>query len=188
MRADGRELASLAELRDEVWQMLYAEHIAPLITRIADITGISVPLLWTNTAEWVGVISEAAREYLDDEAADPFMADRRTILAAERLPGIDAVNPLRGRLDWTPLERDAYPYELATRRLCCLTYLLDDRFGRLCATCPQLPPDEKVALVIERHGVPVGAPGGAAERKAIERGLERPATRKVRRSDQTQSS
>jgi ferric iron reductase protein FhuF len=179
--ADGRRFESLTELRNEVCQKLYAEHIAPLITRIADISGISAALLWTNAAEWIGVISEAAREYLGDEAAEPYLADRRAILATDRFPGIDLANPVRDRLDWTPLERDAYPYEVATRRLCCLTYLLDDRYGRLCASCPQLPLDEKVALVLERHGASVGTPGGPAERQAIERGLQRPALRKARR-------
>lgn len=180
LRCDGRRFESLAELRDEVWQKLYAEHIGPLITRVADISGISAALLWTNAAEWAVVISEAASEYLGDESATPYLADRRAVLTAGRLPGVDTMNPLRDRLDWTPLERDAYPYDVATRRLCCLTYLLDDRFGRLCVTCPQLPLDEKVALIIERHGVPVGAPGGAAEQKSIERGLQRPSMRRRR--------
>jgi hypothetical protein len=183
--AEGPVLETLAELRTHVWHALYGEHIGPLIARVADITGISTALLWTNTAEWVGVISQAAREYLGEESAQPFMADQQAILVAGRLPGVDNdVNPLRDRLDWTPLERDSYPYELATRRLCCLTYMLDDRSGRLCASCPQLPLDEKIALVLERHGVPADAPGGEAEKQATERGLQRPSMRKVLQAKQ----
>lgn len=179
LQADGPVLATLDELRTRVWQSLYADHIAPLIARIGSSTGISETLLWTNTAEWIGVISEAAREYLGDEAAEPYLADREALLSASRIPGIDGVNPLRDRLDWTALERDRYPYEVATRDLCCLTYMLDDRFGRLCVSCPQLPLDEKIALIEERHGVPAGVPSGAAEQQAINRGLQRPSMRKV---------
>jgi hypothetical protein len=183
----GPVLNSLIELRNSVWRSLYGDHLAPMLARITAITGISEALLWTNAAEWIAVISDSAREYLGDESAEPFMADRLAILSAAQLPGVQGVNPLRDRIDWTPLERDTFPFEVATRRLCCLTYMLDDRFGRLCTNCPQLPMDDKIALINERHGVPAGAPGGAAEQRSIDQGLQRPSMQKALEAKQQRS-
>jgi ferric iron reductase FhuF-like transporter len=180
LRADGPVLETLAQLRAEVLQKLYGQQVAPLIDRIAIITGISTGLLWTNVAEWAGVISRASKEKLGEDAAAPYLADEQAILTADRLPGLDEhANPLRDKFEWTQLERDSYPYEVASRKLCCLTYMLDDRFGRLCGSCPHLPLEDKIALWQERHHASASASGGAAERQAIERGLQRPSMQRL---------
>jgi hypothetical protein len=49
----------------------------------------------------------------------------------------------------------------------------------LCQSCPFLPVPDRIALIRERHGVPMGTPGGAAEKRSIERGLDRPSTRRI---------
>ncbi|MFG1626135.1 IucA/IucC family C-terminal-domain containing protein [Kribbella sp. NPDC049227] len=185
---ESRAVKSLDEFRAEVGRRLYGEHLAPLIARVAAITGISASLLWTNAAEAVAMISESALEYLGDEAARPYLEDRRALLDADRLPGLDDVeNPMEGRMHWIALDRDTYPYGLETRSLCCLTYMLDDRLGRLCSNCPHLPDDEKLALLLERHDAPVGGPSGEAEQKAIQRGLQRPSMRRALRAKESRS-
>jgi ferric iron reductase protein FhuF len=180
---EGRTLDSLAELRLRVWQSLYADHIYPLIALIVENVKISPALLWTNVAEWIGVIPAAAEEYLGERESTPFLADRDALLSSDHLPGIpDVPNLLRDREYWTPVSTNSYPREVPTRRMCCLTYLLDDRFGRLCGNCPNLPLDEKIELARERDHQPAGAPGGTAERRAIARGLQRPAIRRLLRA------
>lgn len=178
--ATGPVLDSLDELRAHVWRSLYGEHLAPFVAQIADATNLSPALLWTNVAERVAIISELAREYLGEDAALPYMDDRRVLLESDRLPGVTAeANPLRERLDWTPVNDGSDLQEVANRRLCCLSYLLHDRFGRLCSNCPHLPVEEKVALIRERHGQPVEARGGEARNRAIERGLQRPSVQRL---------
>lgn len=182
---DGTTVESLADLRSHVWRSLYAENLYPFITSIVESVKISPALLWTNVAEWVGVIADAAVQCLDERASEPFVADRDALLSAAYLPGIpDVPNLLHDREYWTPLDTNTYPYEIPTRRLCCLTYVLDDRFGRLCGSCPDLPHDDKVALARERDHAPAGETGGAAERRAIARGLQRPAMKRLLRANE----
>jgi hypothetical protein len=119
------------------------------------------------------MISDAAEEYLDPDDGAPFVAERRAILEAAALPGVPGPNPLAGRVVWQPTGETSFPTSIHTREACCLCYLIPDRLGRLCQNCPFLPFDDRVALTRERHGVPMGTPGGPAERVAIERGLEK---------------
>lgn len=174
LRAADRET-----LRAEVWRRLYAEHLLPVFARMVDITHVSPALLWCNAAEWVGILSDAAVEYLDQDEAEPIVAECRALLDAPTLPGVPGGNPLGDRLEWIPGDGNGFPETVQTRSQCCLTYLLDDRFGRLCQSCPYLPLSDRIALVRERHGVPMGTPGGAAEQRAIERGLARPSARRA---------
>lgn len=69
-----------------------------------------------------------------------------------------------GRYDPEPAD---FPNGVGRRRICCLTYMLEDRLGRQCGTCPFLSLDERIAMVREEHGVPMGAPGGPAQARAI---------------------
>lgn len=168
----GPVVDTLDELRRHTWGRLYGENIGPLFEGITSVLGVSSKLLWANAAEWVGTISDSAEEYLAPEEAEPFIAERQALLEAERLPGIAGPNPLRGQLEWVSVGGTGYPRAVQTRRRCCLTYLLPDRAGRLCQNCPYLPLEDRVALIRERHGVPMGRPGdGPAERRAMELGL-----------------
>jgi hypothetical protein len=113
--------------------------------------------------------------------------------ASKRRPAITMVNALpqivadlhgsQGQVS-RPVDRDTFPYELESRSLWCITYMLDDRLGRLCGNCPHLPDDEKIAMALERHGVPSGAPSGEAEKRAIEHGLQRPSMRRALQAKQ----
>jgi ferric iron reductase protein FhuF len=169
----GRSVETLTELRDHVWARLYGDHIAPLFERLWEVTKGSRSLMWSNAAEWVGLVSDAAEEYLGAEVAPPFVADRIALLSEHKLPGVEGPNPLLDRLDWVPTGSSEFPQEVQTRRMCCGTYLIEDRDGRLCQSCPFLPPKDRAALVRERHGVSMGQPGGQAEQVSIDRGRAR---------------
>jgi hypothetical protein len=151
----GPAVRTLSELRQRVWRGLYAQNIAPLFEQVTAQVGVSAKLLWANAAEAVGMISDAAEEYLGPIEAQPFIIERRALLEAESLPGLAGPNPLRGQLDWVPVAGSGNPAAVQTRRMCCLTYLLRDRHGRLCQNCPYLPVADRVALIRERHGVAV---------------------------------
>jgi hypothetical protein len=176
----GRTVDTLDELRQYVWRQLYGENLWPVLDLAIGIGRIAPGVVWTNAAEWPGLLGESAVEYLGEDAAAPFVAEAEALLEAPALPGVpDGTNPLAGTFEWLPGDGNGFPETVQTRRVCCLTYLLADRFGRLCQTCPYLPLPERIALVRERHGVPMGTPGGAAEQQAIQRGLDRPSTRHV---------
>jgi hypothetical protein len=169
----GTTVATVGELREHVWRGLYAGHIAPLLAGVRQITRVTRGLMWTNAAEWVGMVSDGADEYLPPDQASLFVADREALLGAPALPGLDGPNPLLDRLDWVPVDEPDFPHGVQSRRTCCGTYLLADRGGRLCQSCPFLPLDDRMALVRERHGVSMGQPGGPAEQRSIELGRSR---------------
>ena len=112
-------------------------------------------------------VSDAADEYLGPERARPYYEDRLALLGAPSIPGIAGPNALRGLVDWPAIDAPDFPHGVQTRRICCVTYLLPDRLGRLCQNCAFLPLGDRVALIRERHGVPMGTPGGPAEKHSI---------------------
>lgn len=176
----GPSVETLEELREYVWRKLYAENLWPVLQLLIEIVKINPGVVWTNAAEWPALVGDSAVEYLAAEVAEPFATEANALLAAPRLPGLPAeVNPLGGRFEWLPGDGNGFPDTVQTRKACCLTYLLADRFGRLCQSCPYLPLADRIALVRERHGVPMGAAGGPAQQRSIERGLARPSTRHV---------
>jgi Ferric iron reductase FhuF-like transporter len=171
---DGPIVDTVDELRQYTWQKLYGEHLAPLLGVVRDVTRVSHALVWTNMAEWVGVLSDAADEYLSAEDARSVVDDRVAVLEADSLPGVPGPNPLRDRLEWIPYDAPDFPHGAQVRKHCCMTYLLLDRLGRLCSNCGFLPLEERVALSRERHGVPLDAPqSGPALERAVQIGLER---------------
>jgi hypothetical protein len=177
----GRSLDTLAELREYVWSRLFGAHVGPVFTRMVEVVpGSGEALLWTNAAEYVGMVSDAAEEYLTGDAAKPYVADRRALLDAADLPGVRGPNPLRDKIEWIPTGTGGFPEAVQTRRLCCLTYLLADRDGRLCQNCPHFSLDDRAELMRERHGVAIGGPTGPAEARAHEVGHERPSMRRRR--------
>jgi ferric iron reductase protein FhuF len=164
---DGRSVATLRELREHVWRKLYGEHIAPLFARVLEVTRVNPSLVWTNAAEWVANVSDAADEYLDPREAAPFVEDREALLGADAIPGVSGPNPMRGLIHWRAFDAPDFPHGVQTRQVCCVTYMLPDRLGRLCQNCDFLPLEDRVALIRERHGVPMGTPGGPAEKTSI---------------------
>lgn len=164
---EGREVATLGELREFVWRKLYAENLAPLFARTREVTRVATNLAWTNAAEWVANVSDAADEYLTPEEAKPYREDRLALLDAPTIPGIPGANTLRGLVDWLPYDAPDFPHGVQTRGICCVTYMLPDRLGRLCQNCGFLPIQDRVDLIRERHGKPMGTPGGPAEKHSI---------------------
>jgi Ferric iron reductase FhuF-like transporter len=170
--ATGPVVETVDELRAYVWGKLYGENIGQMFDAVLAAVNVAPRLLWANAAEWVGMVADAAEEYLDPASAAPFVAECRALLEVDRLPGLAGPNPLRDQLDWVPYhDGRGYPHAIQTRRVCCLTYLLKDRYGRLCANCPYLPPADCAALIRERHGVSQSGPRGEAEQQAIRQGL-----------------
>ncbi len=167
-----RSVSTLVEARDHVWRTLYGAHLAPLFETVRSITRVSARLLWTNAAEWSGMISDSADEYLGGEGRF-YVEDSRALLRSPAIPGVPGDNPLRGLVVWDEVSHPRYPHGIHRRMSCCLTYLLDDRRGRLCQNCPLLPIDKRLALVRERFREEMGTGGGPAEREAIRHGLRR---------------
>ena len=168
------------ELRRHAWRKLYAEHLAPLFDAMGEVAKGGTRLAWTNATEWVVYVMDAAEINLDATAAKPIRDECKTLLAAERLPGLDdRANPLHDRMEWPAGDGNGFPEVVPTRKLCCLSYLISDRSARLCATCPHLPLEDRISLLRERHGVSTGAPEGAAEKRSIEVGMNRPSFRRA---------
>lgn len=163
----GREVATVRELREYVWRKLYAENLVPLFARVHELTKVSRDLVWSNTAEWCSTLSGAADEYLDPARAVPYVEDRVALLEGPELPGVPGPNPMRGLIRWDPYDAPDFPRGVEMRKVCCVTYMLPDRLGRLCSNCPHLPFEERIALVREQHGQPMGTPSGPAEQRAI---------------------
>ena len=65
----GPAVSTVGELRHYVWSSFYCEHLTPLFTRVAELTGASPKLLWSNAAEMAGLVGDSAEEYLDPVAA-----------------------------------------------------------------------------------------------------------------------
>jgi hypothetical protein len=170
---EGPVVDSLAELRAHVWRKIYAENVVPLFERVHQVTKVAPRLLWSNCAEWPAMVSDAAEEYLNSGRARAYVEDRIAVLQADALPGVAGPNPMRGLIEWLPTGAPEYPNGVQTRKVCCVTYMLPDRLGRLCQNCSLLSAEDRVALMRERHGVPMGSPGGPAEQRAIEVGLTR---------------
>jgi hypothetical protein len=175
---DVPRVGSRDELRHIAWGNLYGDHLAPLYRRLATLTKAAPALLWTNAAEWPAMIHEAAAEYLESDAAAPFIEESLALLTADALPGVDDIAaPLRDRIEWLKVTGNDGEQLVQTRKMCCLTYLLADRFARLCQNCPYLPPEDRVALAEERHNMAMGSPAGDAEKRAIAKGMQRPSIR-----------
>jgi hypothetical protein len=180
---DGRVVDTLGELREIVWRALYGDALAPLFATTAQIVKAAPSLHWSNAAEAAGILSDAAEEYLGEAEARPFIADRHALLEADTLPGVRGPNPMRGLLTWIPGDLPEVPSGVMTRRVCCLSFYMPDRLGRLCQDCEFLPLDERIALIRERHGLSQTAPRGPAEEQAKRRGMEKVAARAARRAE-----
>jgi hypothetical protein len=171
---DGPVVETLDELREYVWNNLYARNLAPMFTTATELVNVPERLLWTNAAEWVATVMDVATIFLDSAGAAPFVADCQTLLATDTLPGLAGPNPLRGRLEWLPYDGAEPRQGIQTRHLCCLVYQHTDRDGRLCQNCPLLPLPDRAALVRERHGAGVNKQGdGPAEQRCVEVGRDR---------------
>ena len=126
-QVDARATATLAEAREHVWGTLYGQHLAPFFELIRSLTRVSERLLWTNAAEWVGMVSDSADEYLSD-AGRPYVEDRRALLSASR-PG-RWKRSRRRELD--DHERDDRDYEQGQEPQGCPP---QDRYPHGCLLC-----------------------------------------------------
>jgi hypothetical protein len=168
----GPSVATIEQLREHVWANLYARNLAPLFATAVGVVNVPERLLWTNAAEWVGVVMDSAIEHLPPALAAAVVAECRALLDAESLPGLDG-NPLRGLVEWFAFDDDEPRQGIQTRHLCCLTYRHTDRRGRLCQNCPLLPLQDRAALVRERRGAGLMKTGGPAELRSLQLGLTR---------------
>ncbi|TCO46471.1 ferric iron reductase [Actinocrispum wychmicini] len=165
----GPAVATVEQLREHVWTSLYARNLAPMFAAAVSLVNVPDRLLWTNAAEWVGVVMDAAIEYLPPALARPVVTECHALLDARTLPGL-AGNPMRGLVEWFAFDDKEPKQGIQTRHLCCLAYLHSDRAGRLCSNCPLLPLPDRAALVRERRGFGMVHPREPAD-AAIETGL-----------------
>jgi ferric iron reductase protein FhuF len=170
----GPIVPTVADLRDYVWRRLYADHLAPVYALALDVVPVAPHLVWSSAAEWAGLISDLAEAHLDAAAARPYVADRRALLGAARLPGLPRPNPLQDMVEWSPVAGDGHPAAVQTRRHCCITFLLEDRFGRMCDNCPYLSLEDRAALVRAKHGRLAGSPQSPEEQSIMRRARELP--------------
>ena len=175
---DGRQVESLEELRRAVWASLYGAHLAPMLTLLRDLTGGPQTLMWTSAAEYATMLADDAEELLPAEERAPYVGDRAALFGAAHLPGVSGPNPMRDAIAWFPV--DGYPFpSVATRRLCCLSYLLAMRDGALCSSCPHLPLADRAALAYEDQRRPVDGEVGAARERSRQIGRQRPSFGRV---------
>jgi ferric iron reductase protein FhuF len=180
----GPVVPTVADLRDLVWRRLYADHLAPIYALALEVVPVAPRLVWSSAAEWAGLVSDLAEEHLAPAAADPYVADRRALLAAPTLPGVPGPNPLLDKVDWHAVAGDGHPEAVQTRRHCCITFVLEDRFGRLCDNCPYLSLEDRATLVRAKSGRPAGSPASQEEQAVMRRALEVPAVARAMRSRQ----
>jgi Ferric iron reductase FhuF-like transporter len=145
----GPAVATIEELREHVWTNLYARNLARVFATSVSMVNVPERLLWTNAAEWVGVVMDAAVENLPAPLAGPIVTECHALLDARTLPGLGG-NPMRGLVEWFAFDDEKHGIQ--TRNLCCLTYLHSDRKDRLCSNCPILPLPDRAALVRKRRG------------------------------------
>lgn len=146
----GPVVATVEQLREYVWTNLYARNLRRLFDIAVGMVNVPARLLWSNAAEWVGVVMDSAIGNLEPDRAEPIVAECRAVLTAETLPGFGGEpNPLRGLVEWKPFDGGE---GIQTRHLCCLVYQHTDRHGRLCWNCPLLPLPQRAALGRERLG------------------------------------
>jgi hypothetical protein len=167
---DGQTVATIGELRAHVWKQLYGEHFAPLIALTQETTRATGSLLWTNAAEMVAFVADQAAALLDPTEAAPFVEDADALLNADVVPGIAGPNPMRGLIEWVPVDEPDFPRGVQLRPHCCITYVLPVRTGLLCGNCPFLPLEDRIALMRERLE---GGRGGPAELRSIEIGRKK---------------
>jgi hypothetical protein len=179
---DGRSLSTISELREFVWAKLFGENLAPVLNLVHQVGRVSERFLWTSVAEIVALISDEAAQNLDAATSARYIADSRALLLATTLPGLAGPNPLHGMVEWCSADGPRGRIDVRTRRLCCLSYLLDVRDGSLCQSCPHLPLPDRVALADEER---VDVPGSPAAARAREIGRQRRAFQRAR-ADQAQ--
>jgi hypothetical protein len=172
---DGQMVETIGEVRAHVWKQLYGEHFAPLIALTQETTRATGNLLWSNAAEMVAFVADQAVALLDPTDAATFVEDADALLNADVVPGIAGPNPMRGLIEWVPVDDPDFPRGVQLRPHCCITYVLPVRTGLLCGNCPFLPLEDRIALTRERLS---GGRGGPAELKSIEIGR-----RKLRTAD-----
>jgi ferric iron reductase protein FhuF len=102
-------------------------HLTPLVTALADVSGLAPRVLWSNAGNVFDfVVRQAGMEPLVDRAG---LAAAERLLASRRLPSGDP-NPL-----FEPVRIVTEgEQQRRRRRVCCLRYLHPTQ--SLCATCP----------------------------------------------------
>jgi ferric iron reductase protein FhuF len=143
--AQGREVSTLEQLREEVLSKYFA-HLAWSFSEVIASIKVSPQLLWSTAAEQIdGVYENAA----DGPAAPVFAraeSDRERMLFADRLPGIAAVNPLRDLLFWERAEGPEAGHRIQVRRVCCANFVVPGRAQRYCRNCDIITPQRRIEM------------------------------------------
>lgn len=114
--------------------------LAPAITRLSAVGGLSPRVFWSNAATMVAWLYEhwAALPGWEEAAA----ACRRQVVEESRPDG--RANPLRDHIVYRPCDVPGFEAGARMRKVCCLR----DRVGqRLCSSCPKIEPAERDRLL-----------------------------------------
>lgn len=132
---------------------LFHEHAAPLISLVADYTGVSQAALWHTIAY---AISYWKQEWLS-ESPTPELKDRierwfqyATARSNPAWLPDKSINPMSCEfrtLD-DPLHEER---KILIRKACCLNYKLPDEERSYCYTCPMISDEQRLEQYLEAH-------------------------------------
>ncbi|WP_332302870.1 siderophore-iron reductase FhuF [Rhizobium sp. GR12] len=124
-------LAITPRTAEERFSFVIDAHIAPVISAIARVSGLSRKVLWSNA----GNIVENVLSYCEKSAPAKISVEQaRVLLGARRLSDGEA-NPLFEPVRYPELDGA----KVRKRRVCCIRYLIPSL--AYCKTCPLLKQD-----------------------------------------------
>lgn len=115
-----------ASTEDALWPDLMAAHLVPFVEQLAERTGVTRRVLWSNA----GNLFESFIQRLDEVHPDlPGLGPARQLLEIAEGPD-GQPNPMFQPVTYLPRAGG----QQRMRRICCMRYLVPDRV--FCTTCP----------------------------------------------------
>jgi ferric iron reductase protein FhuF len=131
-----KTFASEDALRQTVFQKLFVETLAPLSLRVAEVTGLSLRILWGNIGNYIAYFFDQLRK--DDVLAEPAARDEAALMSDV---GYD-ICPIEKTSQLYFIEEATPPQWVRIRSTCCLWCHLST--GSYCVTCPRLTREQRV--------------------------------------------
>lgn len=124
------------ELRAVVFQKLFVETLAPLSLRVAEVTGLSLRILWGNIGNYIAYFFDQLRN--DSLLAEQALRDEAALMTEV---GYD-ICPIEKTSELHFIEEASPPQWVRIRSTCCLWCHLAS--GEYCKTCPRLTREQRV--------------------------------------------
>jgi ferric iron reductase protein FhuF len=151
LRATSRRVDDPDQLRAEVFHGMFARHLAPLVDHMLRLVKLDPRVLWSNVGESIEAMYDVAmRRLTDPSLKDALAADRNLLLTAERLPGVDGPNPIRGTIWYEQVETEIYPGPVHVREMCCICFHIRTPTV-YCRDCPMVSAKERATLYRDHH-------------------------------------